>query len=276
MILNSDLIFFIASITFILIYYLCLKLKRSSAESNVHTFNAQIRKQWVYKIMGNDSLSIVAIQTLRNSVIAANFMASTSILLIMGALNLGDKTKQLALFLPFNDIVSVSSTEIWQLKLGLLLLNFSFAFYCFSMATRFFNHVGYMISLPIDKDFSFNHFLGSYYFSIYPQLSFGFGSDNFVQLRKRSLLQEKKKAPLTDSVIQNTFFGLLAFDASVDFTYTIKNFDFYVSPHFAVPFNVLDDKNKRNPSAGTPIFYTSLGVTYRFKMWQPKEHRIHH
>ena len=152
MILNSDLIFFIASITFILIYYLCLKLKRSSAESNVHTFNAQIRKQWVYKIMGNDSLSIVAIQTLRNSVIAANFMASTSILLIMGALNLGDKIKQLALFLPFNDIVSVSSTEIWQLKLGLLLLNFSFAFYCFSMATRFFNHVGYMISLPIDND----------------------------------------------------------------------------------------------------------------------------
>jgi uncharacterized membrane protein len=101
--------------------------------------------------MGNDSLSIVAIQTLRNSVIAANFMASTSILLIMGALNLGDKIKQLALFLPFNDIVSVSSTEIWQLKLGLLLLNFSFAFYCFSMATRFFNHVGYMISLPIDN-----------------------------------------------------------------------------------------------------------------------------
>ena len=151
MILNSDLISFITSVALILTYYLCLKLKRSPAESNVHTFNAKIRKQWVHKIMGNDSLSIVAIQTLRNSVIAANFMASTSILLIMGALNLGDKTKQLALFLPFNDIVSVSSTEIWQLKLGLLLLNFSFAFYCFSMATRFFNHVGYMISLPIDN-----------------------------------------------------------------------------------------------------------------------------
>jgi hypothetical protein len=132
------------------------------------------------------------------------------------------------------------------------------------------------LSLSIDRDFSYNHFLGSYYFSIYPQLSFGFGSDNFVQLRKRSLLQEKKKATAKDLVMQNIFFGFLAFDASVDFTYTIKNFDFYVSPHFAVPFNVLDDNYKRNPSAGTPIFYTSLGVTYRFKIWQPKEHRTHH
>lgn len=151
MILNSDLISLTISIALILIYYLYLKLNRNPAESNVHTFNAQIRKQWAYKIMGNDSLSIVAVQTLRNSVIAANFMASTSILLIMGALNLGDKTKQLTLLLPFEDIVSVSSTEIWQLKLGLLLLNLAFAFYCFSMATRFFNHVGYMISLPVDN-----------------------------------------------------------------------------------------------------------------------------
>jgi uncharacterized membrane protein len=102
--------------------------------------------------MGNDSLSIVAIQTLRNSVIAANFMASTSILLIMGALNLSEKTKHLALPFPFNDTSSVYYTDIWQFKLGLLLLNFSFAFYCFSMATRFFNHVGYMISLPVDNN----------------------------------------------------------------------------------------------------------------------------
>jgi uncharacterized membrane protein len=168
MICNSDLISFTASVAFILIYYLYLKLKHNPEQSNVHTFNAQIRKQWVYKIMGNDSLSIVAIQTLRNSVIAANFMASTSILLIMGALNLGDKTKQLQLLLPFNDIISVSSADTWQFKLGLLLLNFAFAFYCFSMATRFFNHVGYMISLPVDNNLikqtsAYLNKAGSYY-----------------------------------------------------------------------------------------------------------------
>ena len=154
MILNSDLICFTLSAAFILIYYLYLKLTHHPEKSNVHTFNAHIRKQWVHKIMGNDSLSIVAVQTLRNSVIAANFMASTSILLIMGVLNLGDKTQQLSLLLPlndlFNDFASASSANIWQLKLGLLLLNFGFAFYCFSMATRFFNHVGYMICLPVD------------------------------------------------------------------------------------------------------------------------------
>jgi uncharacterized membrane protein len=42
------------------------------------------------------------------------------------------------------------SAELWQLKLCLLLLDFSIAFYCFSMAIRFFNHVGFMINLPVD------------------------------------------------------------------------------------------------------------------------------
>jgi uncharacterized membrane protein len=168
MIFNSDLISFTVSLAFILIYSLYSKLKHSPAQSNVHLFNAQIRKQWVQKIMGNDSLSIVAIQTLRNSVIAANFMASTSILLIMGALNLSEKTKHLALPFPFNDIHSADYIDIWQLKLGLLLLSFSFAFYCFSMATRFFNHVGYMISLSVDNNLvkqtsSYLNKAGSYY-----------------------------------------------------------------------------------------------------------------
>jgi uncharacterized membrane protein len=101
-------------------------------------------------VMTNDNMNILAVQTLRNSVMAANFMASTSILLIIGTLNISEKIGQWALGWHPYGLAQPYSAELWQLKLCLLLLVFSFAFYCFSMAIRFFNHVGYMINLPLD------------------------------------------------------------------------------------------------------------------------------
>lgn len=149
MTLNYDLIAFIVSTVLTLAYYLYLNgLVRRKPERSVHTFNAKIRTEWVNKVMGNDNMNILAVQTLRNSVMAANFMASTSILLIMGALNLSDKAQQSASLWPLSTTLQVSSADIWQIKLGLLLLDFAVAFYFFSMAIRLFNHVGYMINLP--------------------------------------------------------------------------------------------------------------------------------
>jgi uncharacterized membrane protein len=102
-------------------------------------------------VMSKDNMEILAIQTLRNSVMAANFMASTSILLIIGTLNMSEKIGQWALdWHPFG-LVQAFSSELWQIKLSLLLLDFSSAFYCYSMAIRFFNHVGYMINLPVES-----------------------------------------------------------------------------------------------------------------------------
>ena len=101
-------------------------------------------------VMSKDSKDILAIQTLRNSVMSTSFMASTSILLIIGTLNISEKVGQWALNWQSYDLAESYSTELWQIKLGLLLLDFSIAFYCFSMAIRFFNHVGYMINLPDD------------------------------------------------------------------------------------------------------------------------------
>jgi len=98
--------------------------------------------------MSSGKMEILAIQTLRNSVMAANFMATTAILLIIGTLNISEKIGQWAFDWHF--LAYTSPSGLWQIKLGLLLLDFSIAFYCFSMAIRFFNHVGYMINLPDD------------------------------------------------------------------------------------------------------------------------------
>jgi uncharacterized membrane protein len=149
--MKYDIIAFLVSCLLVLTYYLYLGiLTRHAPDSSVHTLNAQVRERWVGMVMNKDNMEVLAIQTLRNSVMAANFMASTSILLIIGTLNISEKIGQWALDWHPNGLVHAFSTELWQLKLCLLLLDFSIAFYCFSMAIRFYNHIGYMINLPVE------------------------------------------------------------------------------------------------------------------------------
>lgn len=100
--------------------------------------------------MNSGKLEILAIQTLRNSVMSASFMATTAMLLIIGVLNMGEKIGQWAEKLHPLLLFCQTSNELWQVKLGALLLSFAIAFYYFSMAIRFFNHVGYIINLPYD------------------------------------------------------------------------------------------------------------------------------
>src|SRR5664279_3926392 len=138
--MKYDIIAFMVSFLLILAYYLYLgRRTRRAPDSSVHALNARVRERWVNMIMTNDNMNILAIQTLRNSVMAANFMASTSILLIIGTLNISEKIGRWALDWHPYGLAQPFSAELWQLKLCLLLLDFSIAFYCFSMAIRFFN-----------------------------------------------------------------------------------------------------------------------------------------
>lgn len=68
--------------------------------------------------------------------------------MIIGSLNISEKIGKWTLQWHPYALGDIESSQLWQIKLGLLLLDFSIAFYCFAMAIRFFNHVGYMINLP--------------------------------------------------------------------------------------------------------------------------------
>ena len=133
----------------IVLYYLYLWQRTKRApDSSAHSFNAKIRERWVQMILtSSNNNSLLAIQTLRNSVMAANFMASTAILLIIGTLTSSEKLSQWLLQSNLPDLIPAYSNELSTLKLGLLVVDFFIAFYSFSMAIRFFNHVGYMIGL---------------------------------------------------------------------------------------------------------------------------------
>jgi uncharacterized membrane protein len=148
-----DTIAFAISCILILIYYVYLgRRTRNSPLSSVHVFNAMMRERWVAMIMNSGKLEILAIQTLRNSLMAASFMATTTMLLIIGILNLSEKIGQWVQNLHPLTLYCQSPGEFWQIKLAVLLLGFAIAFYYFAMAIRFFNHVGYMINLPYDAE----------------------------------------------------------------------------------------------------------------------------
>lgn len=144
----NDIVAFLTSCLLLLGYYLYLSWRtRRAPDTSTHAHNAKIREQWVAMVLNNEKKDILAIQTIRNSVIAANFMASTAVLLIVGTLNISEKIGQWTLAWQHLAIGSTGNVS-WQVKLVLLLLVFAIAFHFFSMAIRYFNHVGYMINLP--------------------------------------------------------------------------------------------------------------------------------
>ncbi|MCC7080341.1 MAG: DUF599 domain-containing protein [Burkholderiales bacterium] len=109
--------------------------------------NALARVRWVECIMGDGRKDVLAVQTLRNSVMAASIMASTAILLVIGTLNLGADGARLEQMLGALASQRARAQSDHALILLLLLADFFVAFFMFSMAIRFYNHVGYMINL---------------------------------------------------------------------------------------------------------------------------------
>lgn len=107
--------------------------------------HAAIRSNWVKAVMRRPGTEILVIQTLRNSVMAASFMATTAILALTGTLTLsGIANSDNGLW----QAASTGSREPTLLAAKLLLLTGSFfvSFLFMAMAVRFFNHVGYLIT----------------------------------------------------------------------------------------------------------------------------------
>jgi uncharacterized membrane protein len=92
---------------------------------------------------------VLAVQTLRNSTMAATFLASTSVLLIIGVLTLSESDKLQTSWHVLNTF-GAKHPELWLIKILSLLMDLFVAFFSFSMSIRIFNHVGYMINVPLE------------------------------------------------------------------------------------------------------------------------------
>jgi uncharacterized membrane protein len=143
-----DLAGFTASALLIIVYHLFLRRKvKKDPAYTVQAINRIARTAWVESIM-NDKRDILAVQTLRNSTMAATFLASTAVLMLIGILTLSGGGKMEATWHVLN-IVGATYPELWLIKLICLLLDMFVAFFSFSMSIRVYNHVGYMINVPL-------------------------------------------------------------------------------------------------------------------------------
>ena len=81
---------------------------------------------------------------------AATFLASTAVLLIMGVMTMSGQGDRIETTWHALNITGGKHAELWLSKLLLILLDLFVAFFSFAMAVRIYNHVGYMINVPLD------------------------------------------------------------------------------------------------------------------------------
>ena len=148
LIMNPDLLAFVASIALLASYHLYLRIQlRRNPHYTIQSVNNTARAAWVDNIMANSNKDVLAVQTLRNSTMAATFLASTAVLLIIGVLNMshfGAAQASAAVQAIGDARPPVLSLRL--LKEVPLLLDLFGAFFFFSLAIRMYNHVGYLIN----------------------------------------------------------------------------------------------------------------------------------
>ena len=146
-----DLFCLLVSIAFFSLYNLFIwhKLKHDPIYTIQGASNLA-RKAWVVNIM-EEKNGILAVQTLRNSTMAATFMASTAILLSVGVLSLTGQGENMGRTWHAVNIFGSTEQSTLALKLVVLLINLFIAFFSFSNSIRLFNHVGFMINVPCSE-----------------------------------------------------------------------------------------------------------------------------
>lgn len=150
---GNDLFSFALSALMLTAYHLFLryKVKRNPAYT-VQAVNVIARTAWVETVMKDGRKDVLAVQTLRNSTMAATFLASTAVLLIIGVLTLSGQGDKLEGTWHALNVMGALRSELWLAKVLMLLLDLFIAFFSFSMSIRVFNHVGYMINVPLNLE----------------------------------------------------------------------------------------------------------------------------
>jgi uncharacterized membrane protein len=108
-----------------------------------------LRHMWVESIMTHQR-DILAVQTLRNSIMASSLLASTAILIGLGLVSLILRPEHIT-EVPF-DLMSIVTRikAIFLAKIMFLSLHFFFAFFTFTLSIRYLNQVSFMINVPMD------------------------------------------------------------------------------------------------------------------------------
>lgn len=112
-------------------------------ERVARSLHARMRASWVIALSRQPGFEIVAVQTLRNSLMSSTITASTAALALMGSVSLAaPRLLGGAGALPWPQL-----TPRLVMEITLMLALFA-SFVCSAMAMRYFNHAGFVMSMP--------------------------------------------------------------------------------------------------------------------------------
>jgi uncharacterized membrane protein len=147
--LHIDLLAFVACAGLLLGYHFFLRAKlRRNPTYTLQALNNLARAAWVENVMA-ERRDILAVQTLRNSTMAASFLASTAVLLILGVLTLSAQGDKLGDTWHSLNLLGTKEPALWLAKLLMMTADLFVAFFSFALSVRVYNHVGYLINVPL-------------------------------------------------------------------------------------------------------------------------------
>ena len=137
-----------ATIAVLLAYEVVLTVaQRRRPERMARSAHAALREDWFIAVSQQKGSEILAVQTLRNSLMSATMTASTAMLGLIGTVTLAAPS----LHASFGEAVMLASVTP-RLVLELLLLALLFAsLVCSAMAVRYYNHVGFISGMPVES-----------------------------------------------------------------------------------------------------------------------------
>lgn len=135
----------LATLALVAAYEAWLGLVRRTGAAQVARFaHAALREDWFTAVSAQPGSEVLAVQTLRNSLMSASMIASTAVLALMGTITLAAPSLR-----------SLGDAAGWpgltpRLLMELVLLALLFASLVSSvMAVRYYNHAGFVGGMPV-------------------------------------------------------------------------------------------------------------------------------
>ncbi|GAM22677.1 hypothetical protein SAMD00019534_058520, partial [Acytostelium subglobosum LB1] len=143
-----DIIFLCISFIIYFTYHVYLFIRVKNSKTSHLTWigrNDSYKRQWI-ELMVSGKKDILAVQTLRNMVMASSLLATASITLVVLLLNILVSNNLSNVFDQIS-IIGATNSRILVYKSFLLILVFLFAFLNFATAIRYTTHLAFLINV---------------------------------------------------------------------------------------------------------------------------------
>jgi uncharacterized membrane protein len=123
-------------------------LQRDKPDRVARSAHAALREDWFTSVSAHTGSEILAVQTLRNSLMSATMTASTAVLGLLGTITLAAPSLNASF-----GTAALPLEVTPRLLLELLLMALLFAsLVCSAMAVRYYNHVGFISGMPVGSE----------------------------------------------------------------------------------------------------------------------------